>query len=147
MGYSMRLRGAQSVFETNKTLRNTFFLLALSLLPTIGGVFLGTAIGLPAMMASSPWLFLIGFLVAAFLVIGAIHATSESGIVFVPLTALTLMMGAVLSGVITATLKFSNGPELITLAFAGTIAMLAGCGVYASTTKRYFSSMGGFLFG
>lgn len=56
-------------------------------------------------------------------------------------------MGGVLSGVVSATLNFSNGAELIALAFIGTAAILLGCSSYAMTTKRDFSSMGGFLLG
>lgn len=133
--------------ETNKTLRNTFILVALSLIPTVFGVYGAMALGLPAIMSTSPWLTLGGFLLLAFGLIAAIHSMSHSGTVFIPLTGLALLMGAMLSTSIQSVLGFSNGADLIAMAFGGTVVILLGCGSYAATTKRDFSSLGGFLFG
>lgn len=142
--YATTFRGTA---ETNKVLRNTFLLLALTLIPTIGGTMAAMAMGLPAMMAASPWLSLGAFLLVAFGLIFAIHATKDSAIAIPILGVFTFVMGASLAGIITHTLKFSNGAELITMAVLGTAAILVGCSGYAMTTKRDFSSLGGFLFG
>lgn len=133
--------------ETNKVLRNTFILLALTLLPTVGGVLLGMEMGLPAMMQESPWISLGIFLVIAFGLIFAIFATSHSVLSIPILLAFTGVMGASLSSMISLVLGTANGANLIALAFLGTVGMLIGCGTYAATTKRDFSSMSGFLFG
>lgn len=142
--YATTFRGTT---ETNKVLRNTFLLLALTLIPTVGGTMAAMAMGLPAIMAASPWLSFFGFLGIAFLLIFGIHATKDSAASIPILGVFTFVMGAMLSGIVTATLGFSNGAELIGLAFIGTIAILLGCSGYAMTTKRDFSSLGGFLFG
>lgn len=133
--------------ETNKVLRNTFALLALTLIPTIGGAWAALAMGLPAIMAASPWLSLGAFLLIAFGLIFAVQATADSAAGIPVLGAFTFVMGAVLSGVLSAALKLSNGPELIGLAFAGTAGAMVACSTYAMTTKRDFSGMGLGLFG
>lgn len=137
----------QGTRETNKVLRNTFLLLSLTLIPTIFGTFAAMSLGIPAMMAASPWLSMFGFLAIAIVLIMGIHATKDSVLGIAVLGVFTFVCGGLLSGIVTATLKFSNGAELISLAFIGTIAILAGCSMYAATTKRDFSSLGGFLFG
>lgn len=141
---SMVLRGTA---ETNKVLRNTFILLALTLLPTIFGVWAGLEMGLPEMMHGSPWISLGLFLVVAFALIFGIHATATTALAIPILFLFTAVMGGSLSGIISIALGKANGVGLISAAFAGTAAILIGCGTYAATTKRDFSSMGGFLFG
>ncbi len=137
----------QGTRETNKVLRNTFLLLSLTLIPTIFGTFAAMAMGIPAMMATSPWISMFAFLAVMIVLLIGIHATKDSALSIPILGVFTFVCGGMLSGIITSTLNFSNGAELISLAFIGTIAILAGCSTYASTTKRDFSSMGGFLFG
>lgn len=142
--YATTFRGTT---ETNKVLRSTFLLLALTLIPTIGGTFAGIALGLPAMFVASPWLSFIGFLAVAWILIMGIHTTKDSAAAIPILGAFTFVMGAILSSGIQHTLNFSNGPQIIAAAVTGTVALLLGCSGYAMTTKRDFSSMGGFLFG
>ena len=141
---SMVLRGTA---QTNKVLRNTFILLATTLIPTIFGVWGGIALGVPEMMASSPWLSLGAFLLVAFVLIFGISAMANSAMAIPVLYLFTLVMGGSLSGIVSIALGKANGVGLLTAAFAGTAAILVGCGTYAATTKRDFSSMGGFLFG
>lgn len=137
----------QSTAETNRVLRNVFALLALTLLPTVGGVFLGIELGLPQLMAESPWLSLGGFLLIAIPLMFAIYATAQSALSIPILFLFTAFMGANLSGIISVALGVANGSSLISMAALGTAGIMAGCSMYAMTTKRDFSSMGGFLFG
>lgn len=132
---------------TNKVLRNTFILLALTLLPTIGGVLLGMELGLPELMRESPWLSLGAFLIVAFGMLFAISAFSSSALAIPLVLAFTGLMGLNLSGLISVALGAANGASIIGLAFLGTVGILIGCGTYAATTKRDFSGMKGFLFG
>ena len=132
---------------TNKVFRNTFILLATTLIPTVLGTFLGMSIDVPALMASSPWLFLIGFFGVAFLNIMAIRAMSHSATAIPLVWVFAGLMGAVLSGIVSVVLKRSDGAQLVALAAIGTSAIMVGCSMFAMTTKRDFSSMGGFLFG
>ena len=144
MSYSIAFRGTA---ETNKVLRNTFALLALTLIPTIFGSWAGFALGLPALMAASPWMSLLAFILIAFVLIGVISSLRNSVAAIPVLGVFTFVMGAMLSGSLSAVLKLGNGGDIIALAFMGTVGMLIGCTMYASTTKRDFSGMRSFLFG
>lgn len=137
----------QSTAETNRVLRSTFLLTALSLIPTVFGTYLGIALGLPAFMAASPWMSLGVFLVMAIGLIMGIHATSKSAAGLVVLGIFTMFMGAILSGIVSVALGVANGQGLIATAFAGTAAVMVGCSAYAMTTKRDFSGWGGGLIG
>lgn len=130
----------------NRVMRNTYWLLAASLLPTILGAWAGVAFNLGALLTGSPILSLIGFLVIAFGFIFAIKATQHSGMGIIVLLAFTFFMGLVLSPLITTILGFSNGVTLIALAAGGTAAIFAIMGVVASTIKRDISGWSKFLF-
>lgn len=144
MSASLSYQGTKA---TNRVFRNTFILLATMLIPTVLGTFLGMSLGLPALMASSPWLFLIGFLAVAVVMIFAINATAHSAAAIPLVWVFAGVMGAVLSGIVSVALKRADGAQLVAMAALGTIAVMVGCSMYAMTTKRNFSSMGGFLFG
>lgn len=141
---SIPLRGTA---ETNKVLRNTFALLALSLLPTVGGAWLGMTLGVPVAMAASPLVSSLIFLAVMFGVLFGINVVRNSAAAVPLMLGFTGLMGMWLSGLLSAVLSMSNGVELISMAGLGTAAVVAGCSIYATTTKRDFSGMGGFLFG
>jgi modulator of FtsH protease len=127
---------------TNTVLRNTYWLLALTMLPTILGAYLGVTMGLPAI---SGWGWL-GFFVVMIGFIFAIQALRNSIMGIPVLLVFTGLMGAVLSPLLTRTLQYSNGAELIMLAFGGTAAIFFSLAAYATVTKRDFSGMGKYLF-
>lgn len=133
--------------ESNRVLRNTFGLLALSLIPTIFGSLLGFAIGVPAIMASSPLISSLVFLAVTFGLLFVISANRDSSLGVVSMLGFTFLMGMWLSGILNSVLGLANGHEIIAMAGLGTIAVTAGCSMYAMTTKRDFSGIGGFLFG
>lgn len=137
----------QSTEQTNRVLRNTFLLLALTLIPTIFGGFTAAAIGIPALMASSPLLSFLGFLAIAAVLLFGIHANSDNYVGIGLLGLFTFVMGGVLSGGVTAALSLPNGAGVVAMAIIGTISVMIGCSLYAMTTKRDFSGLGGFLFG
>ncbi|WP_423196860.1 MULTISPECIES: Bax inhibitor-1/YccA family protein [unclassified Cupriavidus] len=136
--------GASDVVVRNRVLRNTYWLLALSMVPTVLGAWLGVATGF-TMVAGSPGLSLILFLGIAFGFFYAIEKTKNSGWGVVLLLAFTFFMGLMLSRLIGVTLRFSNGPELIMYAFGGTAAVFATMATIATTSKRDFSGMTKFL--
>lgn len=143
----MRTYALRGTAETNKVLRNTFALLALTLLPTVLGVFVGMDLGLPAMAAESPWLTLLGMLAVSIALLFGIYATATSAMA-VPLTLLfTFVMGASLSTSISVVLGAANGGAIIALAALGTAGLLVGCSIYAMTTTKDFSGMGSWLLG
>jgi len=131
----------------HRVLRNTYWLLALSMIPTILGAwtgvqfnFFGAFFGIFGTHA------LIGALVSLAIVYGfifAIRANQESGLGVVLMLAFTFYMGLLLSGIVGFALQnFSNGAELITIAFAGTASILGVMATIATVSKRDFSALG-----
>ena len=99
-----------SLAERNKVLRNTYLLLALSLLPTVLGAWVGVATGITA--ALSGMVGLVVFLVGAFGFIYAIEKTKNSAAGVPVLLAFTFFMGLMLSRMIAMVLGFKNGSDL-----------------------------------
>ena len=130
---------------SNRVLRNTYWLLAASLIPTIIGTWLGVIFGFGALVAASPIVFMLGFLALASGLIFAIHKNRDTGAGVVLLLGFTGFMGLMLSPLIGTVLGFSNGVSLITIAAAGTGAIFAIAATLAGTIKRDVSSWGKFL--
>jgi modulator of FtsH protease len=136
--------GAGSVLARNAVLRNTYWLLALSLIPTILGAWLGVALNIGAALHGGVGT--VVFLVGAFGLMYGIQRTKESGLGVVLLLAFTFFMGLMLSRMLAFVLGMSNGASLITLAFGGTALIFAGMATIATVSKRDFSGMGKWLF-
>jgi len=130
----------------NRVLRNTYFLLALSMVPTVIGAALGVTLNLGAAMSASPGITLIVFLVGAFGLMFAIEKTKESAMGVVLLLVFTFFMGLMLSSLLGRVLGFKNGAQLIGLAFGGTAVIFAAMATVASTIKRDLSFLGKALF-
>lgn len=137
-------RGAVVVAERNRVLRNTYWLLALSMIPTVLGAWLGVTTGL--VRAMSPGISLIVFLVGAFGLMFAIEKFKNSAAGVPILLGFTFFMGLMLSRLVGAVLGLANGASLIMMAFAGTSVIFFGMAVLSSVVKRDLSSMGKFLF-
>lgn len=127
----------------NKVLRNTFWLLALSMLPTVLGAFIGVTMQVP--MLSGGMGFVI-FLAVAFGFMFAIEKTKHSAVGVAVLLGFTFFMGLMLTPLLRHTLGYSNGGQLIMTAFGGTAVVLAVMASIATTSKRDFSAMGSWLF-
>jgi modulator of FtsH protease len=136
--------GAGVLAQRNKVLRNTYWLLALSLVPTVLGAWVGVATGLFAAM--TPGVSVVVFLVGAFGLMFAIEKTKNSAAGVPVLLAFTFFMGLMLSRLIGTVLGFSNGATLIMTAFGGTAAVFAAMATLASVIKRDLSNMAKFLF-
>ncbi|MEY2783270.1 MAG: Modulator of FtsH protease YccA [Pseudomonadota bacterium] len=128
----------------NRVLRNTYWLLALSLLPTVLGAWVGVTTGITASMGGG--MGLIVFLVGAFGFMFAIEKTKNSAAGVPVLLAFTFFMGLMLSRMIAMVLGFKNGSELIMTAFAGTAGVFFVMASLASTIKRDLSGMSKWLF-
>ncbi len=127
-----------------RVLRNTYALLALSMVPTVIGALFGTTVMAPLLMGS-PILSLVIFLGGAFGLMFAVQKTKDSSLGVVFLLAFTLFMGAMLGPLLRVALGFANGGTLIALAAGGTGAIFLVLSGIASSTKRDFSNMGKFL--
>lgn len=130
--------------ERNRVLRNTYWLLALSLVPTVAGAWLGVATGITQSLSGG--LGLILFLAGAFGFIFAIEKTKNSSAGVAVLLGFTFFMGLMLSRLIAMVLGFKNGPELIMTAFGGTAGVFFLMASLSSVIKRDLSGMGKWLF-
>lgn len=139
------LQGTGAVAEQrNRVLRNTYWLLALSMVPTVLGAWIGVQTGI--MRAMSPGIGLVVFLVGAFGFMFAIEKTKNSAAGVPLLLGFTFFMGLMLARLLGIVLGFKNGTSLVMTAFAGTGAVFLGMAVLSSVIKRDLSKMGQFLF-
>ena len=129
----------------NRVLRNPYALLALSMVPTIFGAWLGVQLNF-SFFATHPAIGFMAFLAIAFGFMYGIEKTKNSGWGVALLLGFTFFMGLMLSRMIGAVLGLGNGASLIALAFGGTSVIFVSMATIASTTKRDLSGMGKFLF-
>jgi modulator of FtsH protease len=130
--------------QSDRVLRNTYWLLALSMVPTVLGAWVGVSTGLAAAM--SPGVSMIVFLAGAFGFMFAIEKTKNSSAGVPVLLGFTFFMGLMLSRLVGSVLGLSNGASLIMVAFGGTSAIFLGMASLSSIIKRDLSSMGKWLF-
>ncbi len=133
-----------SMVDRNRVLRNTYWLLALSMVPTVLGAWLGVATGLS--YALSGGLGLVVFLVGAFGFIYAIEKTKNSAAGVPVLLGFTFFMGIMLSRLIAMVLGFKNGTELVMTAFGGTAGVFFMMASLSTVIKRDLSGMGKWLY-
>ena len=129
--------------ERNRVVRNTYWLLALSMLPTVLGAWVGVATGIS--YAISGVMGMILMLAGVFGFIYAIERTKESATGVYVLLGFTFFMGLMLSRMIAMVLGFKNGSELVMTAFAGTAGVFFVMASLATVIKRDLSSMGKWL--
>jgi modulator of FtsH protease len=131
--------------ERNRVLRNTYWLLALSLIPTVLGAWIGVSTGITKAVMGG-WMGIIVFMGSAFAFMYAIQKTKNSAAGVPILLGFTFFMGLMLAGLIERTLGFKNGPSLIMTAFGGTAGVFFVMATLASVIKRDLSGMGKWLF-
>jgi modulator of FtsH protease len=130
--------------QRNKVLRNTYWLLAMSLIPTVLGAWLGVATGMTKSLTGGVGL--VVFLVGAFGFIYAIEKTKNTAAGVPVLLGFTFFMGLMLSRLIAMVLGFRNGTDLVMTAFGGTAGVFFVMASLASVIKRDLSGMGKWLF-
>ena len=135
---------AVSVEQRNRVLRNTYWLLALSMVPTVLGAWIGVSTGLMGTMGVG--MSTIVFFVGAFGLMFAIEKYKDQAAGVPLLLAFTFFMGLMLSRLIGAVLGLANGAGLIMTAFAGTGLIFLGMASLSTVIKRDLSSMAKFLF-
>ena len=132
-----------SAEQRNKVLRNTYWLLALSLLPTVAGAWVGVVTGITAYL--SGFLGLAVFMGGAFGFMWAIEKNKNSAAGVPILLAFTFFMGLMMSRLIAMVLGKANGAELIMTAFGGTAGVFFVMASLASVIKRSLEGMGQWL--
>lgn len=135
----------EALLVRNRVLRNTYWLLAISMIPTVLGAWLGVQLRF-SFFAGSPALGFIAFMAIAFGFFYAIEKTKNSGLGVAVLLGFTFFMGLMLSRLVGMVLGFSNGASLIMMAFGGTAAIFGGMATIATVSKRDFSGLGKWLF-
>ncbi|CAG7602830.1 Bax inhibitor-1 family protein [Candidatus Vallotia tarda] len=129
----------------HKVLRNTYWLLALSMIPSVFGAWIGVVTGFALFTATPPILSVLAFLSIAFGFIFAIEKTKHCAIGVYVLLGFTFFMGLMLSRLLSFVLGFSNGASLIMLAFGGTSVIFAIMATIATVSKKDFSGLGKWL--
>ena len=132
-----------SVAQRNQVLRNTYWLLALSLLPTVLGAWLGVATGITKALTGGVGL--VVFMGGAFGFMYAIEKTKNSAAGVPVLLGFTFFMGLMLSRMIAMVLGFKNGSDLIMTAFGGTAGVFFLMASLSTVIKRDLSGMGKWL--
>jgi modulator of FtsH protease len=130
--------------DRNRVLRNTYWLLALSMVPTVLGAWIGVSTGVMARMGMG--LSTILFLGGAFGFMFGIERFKNSSTGVALLLGFTFFMGLMLSRLLSAVLGLANGGTLIMYAFGGTAGVFFAMASLATVVKRDLSNMGKFLF-
>jgi len=130
----------------NRVLRNTYWLLAISLIPTVLGAAFGMYSGINQVMATSPVISMIIFFAGAFGLMYAIEKNKENSLGVGLLLLFTFFMGMMLSRLLGHVLGMSNGTQLVMFAFGGTAAVFGTMATLASSIKRDLSGLGKFMF-
>jgi modulator of FtsH protease len=136
---------SESLVVRHRVLRNTYWLLAISMIPTILGAWLGVQLNF-SFFTASPLIGFMAFLAIAFGFFYAIEKTKHSGVGVAVLLGFTFFMGLMLSRLIGHILGFSNGASLIMTAFGGTAMVFGVMATVATVSKRDFSGLGKWLF-
>ncbi|NJD25635.1 MAG: Bax inhibitor-1/YccA family protein [Betaproteobacteria bacterium] len=138
--------GSQGLaLQQNRVLRNTYMLLALSMVPTVAGALLGIQLNF-SFLAGSPFVAFLLFLGIAWGFMWAIEKNKDSGVGVALLLGFTFFMGLMLSRILQVALGFANGGSMIAMAAGGTGAIFMTMAGIASVSRRDFSNMGKFLF-
>ena len=130
----------------NKVLRNTYWLLALSMLPTIVGAYVGTAIGFAGVYAAHPVaapLLMFAAMLGSLFVVAALR-NSAWGVAAV--FGFTFISGLMLAPMLSFAAGLRNGGQLVALAGAMTAGVFFVMATIATVSKRDFSFLGKFLF-
>jgi modulator of FtsH protease len=132
--------------EPSRVLRNTYWLLAVSMLPTVAGAFVGMSFNFFALFQSAPImapLLMFGVMLGSLFVVTALR-NSAWGVV--ALLGFTFIAGVMLTPILTVAAGFRNGGQLVALAGGMTAAIFFGMATIATVSKRDFSFLGKFLF-
>jgi len=130
-------RSESQILATNKVLKNTYALLALTLLFSAATAGISMAMNLPYFGLMT----IVGYMALLFLT--SKFRDSSLGILFVFM--LTGFMGLTIGPILNSYLATTNGAQLVMTALAGTGAIFLALSGYVLTSRKDFSFMGGFM--
>ncbi len=142
--YSAPISISQGVGAEQRVLRNTYLLLAISMIPTGIGAMIGVNLNF-SFMRASPIMSAIVMLAVVYGMFFAIEKNRNSGLGVALLLALTLFLGVMLGPILQMTLGLRNGGELVALAAGGTATVFFAMSAIATVTRKDFSFMNNFL--
>jgi modulator of FtsH protease len=138
--------GSAVAESQNRVLRNTYWLLSLSMLPTIAGAYAGMQLNFLNLFAAAPVmapLLMFGVMIGALFAVTALRNSAWG----VPaLFGFTFIAGLMLAPILSVAAGFRNGGQLVALAGGMTAAIFLAMASIATVTKRDFSFLGKFLF-
>ncbi|MER0324201.1 Bax inhibitor-1/YccA family protein [Vibrio vulnificus] len=134
-----RTSSVESTLQTNKVLKNTYFLLSMTLVTSAIAAVATMAIGIPPMMALVMQLAAIGILFFAL----PRSINSSMGIVWT--FVFTALMGGALGPMLNYYASIPSGPTIIAQALGLTGMVFLGLSAYTITSKKDFSFMRNFL--
>ena len=130
----------------NRVLRNTYWLLALSMLPTIAGAWAGMQFNFVQLFRTAPIatpLVMFGVMIGMLFVVTRLR---NSALGIPALFGFTFIAGLMLTPILTVAAQFQNGGQLVALAGGLTAAVFFAMATIATVTKKDFSFLGKFLF-
>jgi len=137
---------AGTAVDSNRVLRNTYWLLALSMLPTVAGAFAGMQLNFIALFRAAPImtpLLMFGAMIGSLFVVTRLRNSAWG----VPaLFGFTFIAGLMLTPILTVAAGLRNGGQLVALSGGLTAAVFFALAAYATVTKRDFAFLGKFLF-
>ena len=136
---------ADVAVSQNKVLRNTYMLLAVSLIPTILGAAVGSQINL-GFLRTNPIMSALAVLAIFYGWIYMIERNKNSSLGLYLLLGFTFFMGLLLTPLLQRTLGMANGANLIMMAAGGTAGVFFALSAIASNAKRDFSFLNKFIF-
>ena len=129
----------------NAVLRNTYWLLALSMLPTVAGAFVGMQFNFAAVFKSAPIMAPLLMFAAMLGSLFVVTRLRNSAWGVVALLGFTFIAGVFLTPILSVAAGFRNGGQLVALAGGMTAAIFFAMATIATVTKKDFSFMGKFL--
>ena len=134
----------QTTALQQRVLRNTYVLLALSMIPTAIGAFIGLNLNF-GIVRSNPIIASLAILAVVYGMFFAIEKNRDSGLGVVLLLALTLFLGVILGPLLQVAAGLKNGAQLVAMAAGGTAVVFFSMATIGATTKRNLGFMSSFL--
>jgi modulator of FtsH protease len=145
MQYPNQSAVGQIAVEQNRVLRNTYLMLAMTMIPTVLGAFIGLSIDF-SFMALHPIMGSLLMFGAMMGLLFAVTALRNSALGILALLLFTLVAGIFLGPMLQFALHLKNGAQLIAMSAGGTGLIFFSLATIATVTKKDFSFMGKFLF-
>ncbi len=136
---------ADVAVSQNKVLRNTYMLLAVSLIPTIIGAAVGTSLFNFNFLRASPIMASIAIMAVFYGWIYMIEKNKDTSLGLYLLLGFTFFMGLLLGPLLQKVLGFRNGAQLVMVAAGGTAGVFFILSGIASNVKRDFSFLNKFI--